>query len=220
MSDFSEAEKAAVYRAIAARRDVRSHFIDTPVDDAVLLRILDAGHHAPSVGLCQPWRFIIIRDEQTRRKVHASFLMENDRAAEVYDDERAAKYRRLRLQGILTAPVNICVISDETPPHGHGLGRRTMPQTARYSTVCAIQNIWLAARVEGLGVGWVSILDPQIVHNTFAIPAHCELIAYLCVGYTSGFAEMPDLEEAGWEQRMPLASVIAHEHFHEVPGRP
>jgi len=216
MSDFSEIEKAAVYRAIAARRDVRSHFIDTAVSDETLMRILAAGHRAPSVGLSQPWRFIIIRSDTTRKAVHASFVRENERAAAAYADERAAQYRALRLQGILTAPINICVVSDETPPHGHGLGRRTMPQTARYSTVCAIQNMWLAARVEGLGIGWVSILDPEIVRTTLQIPAHCEIVAYLCLGYTSGFAEHPDLEEAGWEQRMPLESVVAYESYKPV----
>lgn len=219
MSDFSDLEKVAVYRAISARRDVRSHFTDAPITDDLLMRIMDAGHHAPSVGFCQPWRFIVVRNAATREQIHASFTVENERASEAYEGDQAARYRALRLQGILSAPVNICVVSDETPRQGHGLGRRTMPQTARYSTVCAIQNMWLAARVEGVGIGWVSILDPQVVRNTLRIPEHCEIVAYLCLGYTSGFAEHPDLEEAGWEQRLPLESVVAHEYFREFPDR-
>jgi 5,6-dimethylbenzimidazole synthase len=215
VSDFSDTERAAVYRVIGARRDVRSQFIDRPVAHETLMRVLAAGHQTPSVGLSQPWRFIIIRDSQIRRAVHASFMTENELAAEAYDGERAATYRRLRLEGIQSAPLNICIISNEQSSMGHGLGRRTMPETARYSTICAIQNIWLAARCEGLGVGWVSILNPEVLRNLLSVPEGCKVIAYLCIGYTSGFSDAPDLEIAGWEKRLALEDVISYDQYRD-----
>ncbi len=213
MSAFSDAERAAVYRAIAERRDVRSNFTTEDVPDDVLARILAAGHMAPSVGFSQPWRFIVARDPATRRAVRASFLGESERVANAYDDDRATAYRTLRLEGLETAPLGICVISDERPETGHGLGRRSMPETARYSTVCAIANMWLAARAEGVGVGWVSILDPSDLRALFGVPERFAIVAYLCLGYVDAFADRPDLERAGWERRLPLADVVSYERF-------
>jgi 5,6-dimethylbenzimidazole synthase len=212
-SDFSASERAALYRAIESRRDVRADFVSDDVPDDVLLRVLQAAHNAPSVGLSQPWRFIVVRSEETRAAVHEAFLVANARAAAAYDDERAAAYRALRLQGIRTAPLNVCVVCDEQPARGHGLGRQTMPETARYSTVCAIQNLWLAARVEGLGIGWVSIVDPDALRRIFAVPPSFAIVAYLCVGYVSAFADDPDLVRAGWEGRIPVVDVIDRERF-------
>ena len=160
---FSASERAAVYRAIRLRRDVRADFTSEAVSDDVLERVLEAAHAAPSVGLSQPWRFIVVRELATRRRVRAAFDDANA-AAMIYTGAQSERYARLQLQGILEAPVNLCVVCDDDPPRGHGLGRQTMPETARYSTVCAIQNLWLAARVEELGVGWVSIIDPRALH--------------------------------------------------------
>jgi len=210
---FSEVERAAVYRAIEERRDVRAHFVADPVPEDVLLRVLAAAHHAPSVGFSQPWRFIVVRDRAKREAVHELFESANAEAARAYDAERAIAYRRLRLAGILDAPVNLCVVCDEDPARGKGLGRRTMPETARYSTVCAIQNLWLAARAEGLGVGWVSILEPQSLLRLFGVPQHYALVAYLCVGYVRYFSAEPDLERDRWESRLPLGDVIDYESF-------
>lgn len=210
---FSEMERAAIYRVIAERRDVRDHFTAEPVGDDVLLRVLGAAHKAPSVGLSQPWRFLVIRKSETRAAVHALFESASAEAAQTYAGERAERYRALRLAGILDAPVNLCVLSDDDPIRGAGLGRRTMPETARYSTVCAIQNLWLAARAEGLGVGWVSIVDPAALRRTLKVPPQLALVAYLCVGFTRGFATEPDLERAHWDVRVPLADVIAYERF-------
>jgi 5,6-dimethylbenzimidazole synthase len=212
-SDFSAADRAAVYRAIESRRDVRAHFVSDDVPEDVLLRVLEAAHRAPSVGLSQPWRFIVVRSEETRAAVHEAFLAANARASGIYADDRAEAYRALRLEGIRTAPVNVCVVCDEDPARGHGLGRQTMPETARYSTVCAIQNLWLAARVEGLGVGWVSIVDPGALRSIFAVPAGVAIVAYLCVGYVSAFASDPDLVRAGWEGRVPVGDVIDRERY-------
>ena len=212
-ADFSDLERDAVYRAIAERRDVRAHFVADAVPDDVLLRILGAAHQAPSVGLSQPWRFIVTRSAATRAAVHDAFAAAQRDASAAYDRDRAAAYGRLKLEGIREAPVGICVASAENPDRGSGLGRRTMPETATYSTVCAIENLWLAARVEGLGVGWVSILDPQALRRIFAVPASHRIVAYLCVGYVSGFAAEPDLVRAGWEERAPLSGVVDYEEF-------
>lgn len=211
--DFNSAERAAVYRAIRARRDVRSHFVSDEVGPEVLSRVLEAAHAAPSVGLSQPWRFIVVRDIRTREAVHAAFTDANTAASRIYSGERAEHYRGLRLEGILEAPLNLCVLCDENPVRGHGLGRQTMPQTALYSTVCAIQNLWLAARVEGLGVGWVSIVDPNALRTIFAVPSHLSIVAYLCVGYVREFAPEPDLVTAGWEERVPLSDLVYNERY-------
>jgi 5,6-dimethylbenzimidazole synthase len=214
-SGFSAAERAAVYRAIGSRRDVRADFIGDTVPDDVLERVLAAANLAPSVGLSQPWRFIVVRDLASRRRVRAAFEAANASAAAAYTGEELERYARLTLQGILEAPVNICVVCDDDPQRGHGLGRQTMPETARYSTVCAIQNLWLAARVEGLGVGWVSIIDPRELRAIFAIPERLTIVAYLCVGYVRGFADEPDLLRAGWETVLPLSEVVDHERYTE-----
>ncbi len=214
-SAFSAAERAAVYRAIGSRRDVRADFIGDTVPDDVLDRVLAAANRAPSVGLSQPWRFIVVRDPASRQRVRDAFEAANAAAATVYTGEERERYARLSLQGILEAPVNICVVCDDDPPRGHGLGRQTMPETARYSTVCAIQNLWLAARVEELGVGWVSIIDPRELRAIFAIPERLTVVAYLCVGYVRRFADEPDLLRAGWETVLPLSEVVDHERYTE-----
>jgi 5,6-dimethylbenzimidazole synthase len=211
--DFTPAERAALYRAIALRRDVRAEFLPDPVGDDVLARVLGAAHQAPSVGLSQPWRFIVVRDLATRRAVHAAFARASADAAAAYDPATAARYRGLRLAGILDAPVNLCVTCDDDPARGNGLGRRTMPETARYSTVCAIQNLWLAARVEGLGVGWVSILEPAELRALLAIPERLAVVAYLCVGHVAAFAPVADLERDRWETRAALADVVDYERY-------
>lgn len=213
VDDFSAEERAAIYRVIARRRDVRANFLPDEVPEDVLLRVLDAAHSAPSVGLSQPWRFIVVRNVETRAAVHRAFTTANERAAAIYEGELADRYRALRLEGILSAPLNVCVVCDDRPARGFGLGRQTMPETVRYSTVCAVQNLWLAARAEGLGVGWVSIVDPDAVRELLAIPAEIAVVAYLCVGYVNEFATEPDLVRARWESRLPLEAVVDRERY-------
>ena len=208
--DFSEEEKRGVYRAIYERRDVRAQFLPDPVPPEVLGRLLDAAHHAPSVGFMQPWDFLVIEDPGVRRKVYENFERANRRAAEIYDTGRRAVYDRLKLAGILEAPVNLCITCDRERSTGYGLGRQTDPATDLYSTVCAVQNLWLAARAESLGVGWVSILDFEELKATLGIPETHTPVAYLCVGYVSEFRSQPDLEANGWEQRGSLETLI---HF-------
>jgi 5,6-dimethylbenzimidazole synthase len=212
---FSEAECAAIYRAIAERRDVRRGFTDRPLPDDVLHRLLAAAHSAPSVGLMQPSRFIVIRDLAKRREVHAIFAEVNSKAAATYTGDQARQYADLKLEGILEAPQNLCVVCDTQNPRGHHLGRHTMPETAVYSTVCAVQNLWLAARAEGVGVGWVSILDPARLRTVLQIPDHILPVAYLCLGFVDSFAPQPELERAGWQARIPLASAVCHERYTE-----
>ncbi|HEY1766250.1 MAG TPA: 5,6-dimethylbenzimidazole synthase [Terracidiphilus sp.] len=212
---FTDAERKAVYRVIAERRDVRLGFVNVPLPQDLLGRLLAAAHSAPSVGFMQPSRFIVIRDGRIRKAAHRIFEAANRRAAEGYNGEQAERYSRLKLEGIIEAPQNLCVLCDSGSERGHGLGRKTMPQTAIYSTVCAIQNLWLAARSEGVGVGWVSILDPLKLCELLNIPDHLTLVAYLCLGYVEGFASEPDLERFGWEKRADLKTVVSYDRYSE-----
>jgi 5,6-dimethylbenzimidazole synthase len=215
---FSEEERRGVYRAIFERRDVRSHFLPEPVPGDVLGRILNAAHHAPSVGFMQPWDFIVIRDTSVRQAVYRNFECANRRAAEGYPGQQRKLYDGLKLAGILEAPLNVCVTCDHHRPKGHGLGRQTDPAVALYSTVCAVQNLWLAARAESLGVGWVSILDLEELKTTLEIPPALTLVAYLCIGYVSEFRPQPDLEEKGWETRCDLSGLTHFDRWGEHTG--
>ena len=206
--EFTEAEKKAVYKAIYLRRDVREHFLPRTIPDAVLRRLLDAAHHAGSVGFMQPWSFVVIRSEEVKKRVKNLFEQANEAAAQVFEGERRELYSRLKLEGILEAPVNICVTCDPTRNGPHVLGRHTIRETDIYSTCCAIQNLWLAARVEGIGVGWVSILDPILLKECLNIPPHVIPVAYVCLGYVSEFLPSPQLETVGWLPRASLDELI------------
>ena len=210
---FPEAELRGVYRAIRDRRDVRSGFLPEPLSDQVLGRLLEAAHHAPSVGLMQPWRFILIRAIEIRRAIHDIFLRSNREALDTYEGDRATKYASLKLEGILEAPQNLCIVCNPECERGHRLGRHSMPETSLYSAVCAVQNLWLAARAEGIGVGWVSILDKEMLQKVLHIPGNIVPVAYLCLGYVGRFAAEPDLERAGWEHRIPLNQVLGFEQY-------
>jgi 5,6-dimethylbenzimidazole synthase len=210
---FDEDARHAVYRAIRERRDVRRGFLPEPMPDELLDKLLEAAHNAPSVGLMQPWRFIIVRDLDVRRSVHTIFLDANQQALAGYQGERQQSYADMKLEGILEAPQNLCIVCDSESSQGHRLGRRTMPETALYSAVCAVQNLWLAARAEGIGVGWVSILEPNLLRRALKIPEHITPVAYLCLGYVDAFAEQPELERSGWEKRTPLKSVLSFDRY-------
>ena len=212
---FSELERAAVYRAIAERRDVRRGFLSRPLPDELLQRLLAAAHSAPSVGLMQPSRFIVIRDLAKRRAVHDIFKEANTKAAAIYEGAQGDQYASLKLEGILEAPQNICIVCDTQNERGHKLGRQTMPETAAYSTVCAVQNLWLAARAEEVGVGWVSILDPIRLRTVLEIPDHILPVAYLCIGYVDQFASQPELERSGWEKRVLLETAVSYDTYSE-----
>ncbi len=210
---FDEHERRGVYRAIRERRDVRRGFLPEPLPEPVLYKLLEAAHSAPSVGLMQPWRFIVVRDVHVRQQVHKIFLDANQDAAANYEGERQQNYAGMKLEGILEAPQNLCIVCDSQSAQGHRLGRHTMPETALYSAVCAVQNLWLAARAEGIGVGWVSILEPNLLRKTLGIPDGIIPVAYLCLGYVEAFAGEPDLERFGWEKRTSLERVLEFDRY-------
>jgi 5,6-dimethylbenzimidazole synthase len=200
-----------VYEAIYSRRDIRK-FRPDPVPEEVIHRILDAAHHAGSVGFMQPWNFIVIRDAGLRSEVKAMFNRENTRASENYTGERRALYLSLKLEGILESALNVCVTCDRTRG-GKVLGRNTNIDTDLMSTCLAVQNLWLAARAEGVGVGWVSILDNSDLSRLLGLPDHVAPVAYLTVGYPEEFPEKPMLESAGWRGRLPLEELVFYERY-------
>lgn len=215
MSDhaFSEAERAAVYKAIVSRRDVRREFLPDPIPEAVLKRILSAAHHAPSVGFMQPWDFILVRDRGIRKQIKAAFEQAHVEAAAQFEGEQRATYRSLKLEGILEAPLGICVTCDRERHGPVVIGRSQNPQMDLYSSVCAVQNLWLAARAEGLGVGWVSIIDHAALAAILGLPQRVQPVAYLCVGAVAFFRERPELEDAGWLARTDLTTLIHHDRW-------
>lgn len=215
---FSDDEQNAVYRAIFERRDVRKDFLPDPVPEETLRRILMAAHHAGSVGYMQPWDFLVIQQAETKQAVKNLFIQANDSAALQFKGEKVDLYRGLKLEGIQESPINICVTCTRERGGPSVLGRATVPETDLYSTCCAIQNLWLAARAEGIGVGWVSILDYDALKEVLGIPQPVWVIAYLCVGYVKAFADKPDLEKAGWRQRVSLDQLVHYEAWGNRTG--
>ncbi|MGB7205838.1 MAG: 5,6-dimethylbenzimidazole synthase [Anderseniella sp.] len=205
---FSASEREAVYKAIYTRRDVRDQFLPDPVPEETLLKLLDAAHHAPSVGFMQPWNFILIRSPQDRERVWHAFSQANEEAATMFKGQRESTYRSLKLEGIRKAPINICVTCDRTRGGKVVLGRTHNQNMDLYSTVCAIQNLWLAARAEGVGVGWVSIFRDADLKVILEIPDHVHIVGYLCLGYVDQLYQRPELEVKGWNKRLPLEELI------------
>jgi len=212
MEEFSAADREVFYRVIERRRDVRA-FRPDPIPSETLYRILGAAHQAPSVGLMQPWNFIVIEEADTKARIKEIFLEENEKAAAHYSGPRGNLYRSLKLEGIQEAPVNLCVTSDRTRAGPHVLGRNTIVDTDLYSTCCAIENLWLAARVEGIGVGWVSILSHDELRKLLAIPDHIVVVAYLCLGYAQEFFDEPELQRRRWASRVPLDQLVYRERW-------
>jgi nicotinate-nucleotide--dimethylbenzimidazole phosphoribosyltransferase len=204
---FSAEERASVYRAIGERRDIRNYRPD-PIPDDVLWRILEAAHRAPSVGLMQPWDFVLLGDRELRRRIYEHFRAVNARAGSVYEDDRASTYRALKLQGILDAPLNLLVTCDRRRGGPHVLGRFTMRHMDEYSTCLAVQNLWLAARTEGVGVGWMSLLEPEVIAELVGLPEDVLPVAYLTLGYPVAFPGEPLLETTGWSGRRPLSEHV------------
>lgn len=215
---FSPAERDAVYKCIFTRRDVRGQFRPDPIPDEVLARILNAAHHAPSVGFMQPWDFIIVRDLAVKREIHAAFQVAHAEAAKLFESERARAYRALKLEGILEAPVGICVTCDRGRSGPVVLGRTHQPEMDLFSAVCAVQTLWLAARAEMVGVGWVSILHRDRLRAALGIPEAILPVAYLCLGYVDHFQRRPELETKGWLPRLPLSDVVWFEGWQRRSG--
>ena len=205
---FSQQEKDGLYRAIFERRDVRSQFLPDAIPNDVLARILTAAHHAPSVGFMQPWDFIVIDSVKVREQVLASYQQENAKAAENYEGDQKARYKNLKLQGILDSPINLCITCDRSRGGEHVLGRNSIVETDLFSTCLAVQNLWLAARAEGVGVGWVSILNQNTLAKVLNLPESVYPLAYLCLGYVSEFLDQPELQAKGWRSRLPIGELV------------
>ena len=205
---FPEDLRRGVYRAIHQRRDIRAQFRPEPIPESVLSRLLLAAHHAPSVGFMQPWDFILVRDMEVRRLVRAAFEIAHEREARTMPPEKRETYLGIKLEGILESPLNLCMTCDRERFDDIRVGRTAQPEMDRYSVVCAVQNLWLAARAEGIGVGWVSIVDPNALKGILGIPRSIRIIAYLCLGYVSHFPDRPELEAAGWLPRLPIEKLI------------
>jgi len=212
---FSQTEREAVYRAIFTRRDVRDQFLPAPVSEPVLSRLLEAAHHAPSVGFMQPWNFIVIRDRERRNRIRQAFSRANDEAAEMFAGEKQSLYRSLKLEGIRKAPINICITCDRTRGGDVVLGRTHNRDMDLYSTVCAVQNLWLAARAEGIGVGWVSIFHEAELKDILQIPDHVAIVAYLCIGHVDRLYDEPELQAKGWRKRIDLKDLVFKEQWEQ-----
>jgi nicotinate-nucleotide--dimethylbenzimidazole phosphoribosyltransferase len=215
---FADDARRAVYDAIALRRDVRHFVRDRDVDGETLRRILGAAHLAPSVGFSQPWGFIVMRDLARRERIRQSFLVCRDAESARYPPDRKEKYLSYRLEGIVDAPINLCVVVDLRPREEAILGTTAQPEAVRASACCAVQNLWLAARAEGIGVGWVSIVEPAVLRNELGLPPGVEPVAYLCVGHPVAFRARPMLEELGWGPRRSLEAALHEERWTGADG--
>jgi 5,6-dimethylbenzimidazole synthase len=205
--DFDDEFRARLRDLMVWRRDVR-RFRTNPLPAGTVDRLIATACLAPSVGLSQPWRFVIVDSPDRRRAVRDDFAASNAAALASYADEQAARYAALKLAGLAEAPAQLAVFADRTTETGHGLGRRTMPETAEYSVVAAITAMWLAARAEGIGMGWISILDPARITAILDVPESWRLVGYFCLGFPEAEHAEPELERAGWEERRPAGSFV------------
>jgi nicotinate-nucleotide--dimethylbenzimidazole phosphoribosyltransferase len=217
---YDDAEREAVLKVMRERRDIRNGFRSDPIPHEVLLRVLEAAHTAPSVGHSQPWDFVVIRSAETRAAMQDLAQRQREAYAQSLPKGRAKQFKELKIEAILETPVNIVVTADPTRGGRHTLGRHTQPQMAPYSAALAVENLWLAARAEGLGVGWVSFFDEREMVRALGLPEHLEVIAYLCVGYVDEFPDEPELMQAGWSKRRPLSWVVHEETYgrRALPG--
>lgn len=213
---FSSADRESLYRIICARRDMRHFTAGTQIEEETLARILNAAHRAPSVGLMQPWRFIRIRDETLRARIAELVTIERDATAAAMG-ERAAEFLRLKVEGIRECAE--LLVAALAPDDGTVFGRRTLPEEmALCSVACAVQNLWLAARAENLGMGWVSMFDPIALAQLLQIPANGKPVAILCLGPVKEFYSAPMLEQEGWRQGRPLNELVFHDSWNNMPA--
>jgi nicotinate-nucleotide--dimethylbenzimidazole phosphoribosyltransferase len=219
-NSFPSDARQALYEVVAARRDVRRRFLPTPVPDDVLDRVLQAAHRAPSVGLTQPWDFLIITDPVRRAEVHAHVEEERQRFAASLLPARAHIFEDLKVEAIRESPLNLVVTSTLERGGAHVLGRFTQPEMAHYSTCLAVENLWLTARAEGLGVGWVSFYRPPVLSGILGLPAHVTPLAYLCVGYVEEFDPAPELALRDWAKPRPLSWAVHRESWEDRMLRP
>ena len=198
---FDTKFRSSLRELILWRRDVR-RFKTELVDPELILSLIELAACSPSVGRCQPWRFVLVERQSSRNEIKESFSRANADALEGYSGEQRRTYARLKLEGLDAAPVHLAIFADDSTNVGSGLGRQTMPETLRYSVVAAIQTLWIAARAYGLGVGWVSILEPERVAVTLEVPKTWSLVAYLCIGWPEEEHDDPELDRAGWQSKI------------------
>ncbi|MFC1407768.1 nicotinate-nucleotide--dimethylbenzimidazole phosphoribosyltransferase [Streptacidiphilus sp. N1-12] len=217
---YDDEMREAVHRVMRERRDIRNGFRPDPIPHEVLIRVLEAAHTAPSVGYSQPWDFVVIRSAKTRARMHELAERQREAYAASLPKGRAKQFKELKIEAIVETPVNIVVTADRTRGGRHTLGRHTQPQMAPYSAALAVENLWLAARAEGLGVGWVSFFDEQEMIRELGLPEHLDVVAYLCVGYVNEFPTEPELAQAGWAKKRPLSWVVHEETYgrRALPG--
>ncbi|MFF7636920.1 nicotinate-nucleotide--dimethylbenzimidazole phosphoribosyltransferase [Kitasatospora sp. NPDC008050] len=217
---YDDPMREAVHQVMRERRDIRNGFRPDPVPHEVLLRVLEAAHTAPSVGYSQPWDFVVIRSSETRQRMHELAVRQREAYADSLPKGRAKQFKEIKIEAILETPVNIVVTADRTRGGRHTLGRHTQPQMAPYSAALAVENLWLAARAEGLGVGWVSFFDEEEMVRELGLPEHLEVVAYLCVGYVDAFPDEPELQQQGWAKKRPLSWVVHEEQYgnRALPG--
>jgi 5,6-dimethylbenzimidazole synthase len=206
-ASFDNAFRTRLRDLLIWRRDVR-RFLRDPLPSGALEALIEVACLAPSVGLSQPWRFVIVEDETRRAAIRENFQVCNAAALTAQSEQRASLYARLKLAGLEEAPAHLAVFADRSTAQGHGLGRHTMPEMIEYSAVTAVHTIWLAARAQGIGMGWVSILDPQTVATLLQVPAEWKFIGYFCLGYPQADDTTPELEQCGWERRRLPSSVV------------
>ncbi|MBL4622186.1 MAG: 5,6-dimethylbenzimidazole synthase [Immundisolibacteraceae bacterium] len=219
MTPINEIDPDELLKLLGQRRDIRGNrFTNQPVSEQDIDLLLQAACLAPSVGYSQPWEFVLIRDTDTKQQVKASFDLASSAAADQFDDDRQRQYQQLRLEGIVDADLNIAVFY--TPSDQPVLGQASMPEVGEYSVVCAIQNIWLMARTLDLGLGWVSILDPEQVKKIVNAPPEHKLIGYLCIGHVDQFGDRPELETLGWAQKKPIKNCVIKERYANTANGP
>lgn len=204
---FTNEEKEAIYKVIYKRRDIRS-FLPTPIPETTIYKLLNAAHHAPSVGFMQPWNFILVTSDDIKEKLAWAADKERRALAIHYEGEKETKFLGLKIEGLKEAPITICVTCDPTRGGSHVLGRNSIPETDALSTACAIQNMWLAACAEGLGMGWVSFYKKNDIRDILEIPPHIDPLALISIGYTEEYPEKPILELSNWETRKELEHLI------------
>ncbi len=214
---INDQEKAGLYKTIFNRRDVRSEFTSKEIPNDVVARILKAAHHAPSVGFMQPWNFILVQSPTVKQAISQAFSAANKEAENMFKGEQRRMYSQLKLAGIQAAPLNICITCDPNKAGSVVLGRTHNPMMDQYSTVCAVQNLLLAARAEGVGAGWVSIFNEHELKSILNIPKDVVPVAYLCLGYVTEFYREPELQVKGWRSRLPLADTIYFDQWSETP---
>ena len=209
---FTAKQQADLMDIMFARRDVRgNNFTSETITDADLEKIFQAAWAAPSVGLSQPWEFVLVDSPQLKQQIYQNSKIEKQRAEVGFDDAQATQYRDMKLEGILEAPINIAVYYQ--PPETKIIGNNTMPEMGQYSVVCAVQNMWLMARSLNIGMGWVSIIDPELVSKLLSVPKHLQLVAYLCLGHCKSFLDSPEFEQNRWAKREPIEKSISYGKF-------